>query len=53
MTYQKIGIFLGVMFVLYFLAAGYPVTAGLVHDMVAGVGDAVGGLAEYIRRLVR
>jgi hypothetical protein len=52
-NYKLIGIFLGTAFVLYFVASQPTESYHLVHGALAGVGDAAGKLAEYVRRLVR
>jgi hypothetical protein len=52
-NYKKIGIFLGIAFVLYFLVQQPEESAGLVRDALGGVGDAAGKLAEFVRSLVR
>lgn len=53
MNYKVIGIFLGVAFVLYFLASQPTEAHDLMRDALGGVGDAAQKLAEFVRRLVR
>ena len=53
MNYKQIGLFLGVAFVLYFLASQPTESIHLVQAALGGVGDAVNKLAEFVRRLVR
>lgn len=52
-NYKKIGVFLGIAFVLYFLVSQPTESAGLVRDALGGVGDAASKLAEFVRQLVR
>jgi len=52
-NYKKMGIFLGIAFVLYFLVQQPAESAGLVRDALGGVGDAASKLAEFVRQLVR
>lgn len=53
MNYKKIGTFLGVAFVAYYLIAQPNESADLVRSALGGVGDAAGKLAEFVRQLVR
>ena len=52
-NYKKMGIFLGIAFVLYFLVQQPAESAGLVRDALGGVGDAASKLAEFVRQPVR
>lgn len=53
MNYKRIGIFLGVAFVLFFLASQPTETHELLKQTIGGVGDVAQKLAEFVRRLVR
>lgn len=53
MNYKKIGIFLGVAFVLVFLVSQPEESAGLVRDSLDGVRDAAIKLATFLNSLVR
>jgi hypothetical protein len=53
MNYKQIGIFLGVVFVLYFLVGQQTEARDALRDALGGVGDAAQKLAEFMRMLVR
>jgi len=50
--YKKIGILLGVAFVLFFLINQPDESAGLVKDALGGIGHAANRLALFIKSLV-
>lgn len=46
MNYKKVGVFLGIAYVLFFLVSQPTETAGLVRDALTGVADQVRALVQ-------
>ncbi len=53
MNYKAVGIFLGVAFALYYVAAQPGESWDIMRGAIGGVGHAAATLADYVRRLVR
>jgi hypothetical protein len=53
MNYKLMGIFLGVAFALYYVAAQPGESWHILSSAISGVGEAAATLADYVRRLVR
>jgi len=51
--YKKLGILLGVAFVLFFVIQQPADSAGLVKDALGGIGHAADKLAIFVKSLVK
>jgi hypothetical protein len=49
---KKIGIYLAIAYVLFYVVADPVAAAGLVRDALNGVGDAAGRVAEFFRAIL-